>query len=113
MHPYVTLDWDIPYADRHSTIKWRTMVAFLKGAGIHEVMTRHSATGNTHVMVKWTRDLTFWERLTMRSILQDDPYRISADIRRYYLGQPVERLFLIKVVQGVIRRAGPWVKETF
>lgn len=113
VHPYVTLDWDVRYDTRHSTLKWRSMVAFLTGAGIHEVMTRHSAGGNTHVIIKWTYDLTFWERLVIRSILQDDPYRISADIRRYYRGLPVERLFGIKATPGVLRKAGPWTRETF
>ncbi|MEM1703831.1 MAG: hypothetical protein QW745_08050 [Thermoplasmata archaeon] len=105
----VTLDYDVKFEDFPKTFLFALVSRYCEGK---ECYVRRSANGRTHVKIMEDVE-DFYKRITIRSLLFDDPARISNDIRRHAMGKPTDRLFDIKGYDGVVKHAGEWIPLSF
>lgn len=82
MRDYVTLDWDVPFAEsmavdgvlKDFARPWRDIV--------RRAWVRRSANGHTHVLVEFRTELLVFQRFAFRGLMQDDPLRLLWDTQR-------------------------------
>ena len=72
---------------------------------------RRSSSGNVHLMLKSDYRPTVIEQFEVRALLHDDPWRIGIDLRRLTIQgeSEINRIFNMKVRNGVAFKVGPWV----
>ena len=72
---------------------------------------RRSSSGNVHLMLKSDYRPSVIEQFEVRALLHDDPWRIGIDLRRLAIQgeSEINRIFNMKVKNGVVYKVGPWV----
>jgi len=90
---------------------YETIIKFAtKNEIVKEVYYRCSANNHSKLLVILKEKVDFLSQLIIRSLLNDDPYRIRADLKRYSVGGEVNRLWDFKVEDGKVKKAGQWIK---
>lgn len=72
---------------------------------------RPSSSGNVHIRLKMAADVCLLDALCIRAYLDDDPQRITADLRRYFHTRnegKTGRCFDEKYYEGRLHVAGKW-----
>lgn len=79
--------------------------------GNFEIWIRRSSSGNVHLRLNFDRDLSVLEHFQVRSLMHDDIYRIGIDLRRLAIQgeNEINRIFEMKVKNGVVYKVGPWI----
>ncbi|WHA35270.1 hypothetical protein SPV3_ORF40 [Sulfolobus polyhedral virus 3] len=108
----VTIDLDGNECEKFIQSKnYETIIKFAtKNEIVKEVYYRCSANNHVHVKVVLKEKVDFLSQLIIRSLLNDDPYRIRADLKRYSVGGEVNRLWDFKIEDGKVKKAGQWIK---
>ena len=72
---------------------------------------RRSSSGNVHLMLESDYRPSVIEQFQIRALLHDDPWRIGIDLRRLAIQgeSEINRIFNMKVKNGVVYRVGPWI----
>ena len=72
---------------------------------------RRSSSGNVHLMLESDYRPSVIEQFQVRALLHDDPWRIGIDLRRLTIQgeSEINRIFNMKVKNGVVYRVGPWI----
>ena len=75
---------------------------------------RRSSSGNVHLMLESDYPPTVIEQFQIRALLHDDPWRIGIDLRRLTIQgeDEINRIFSMKVKNGIVYRVGPWIDIT-
>jgi len=75
---------------------------------------RRSSSGHVHLMLKSVHQPSVLEQFQIRALLHDDPWRIGIDLRRLTVHgkNEINRIFSMKVKNGVVYRVGPWIDIT-
>ena len=111
---YFNFDYDVDYR------RWRRyypiirLVSDRRKIKIKNIYLRKSANGHIHLKVILRRPIDIFKSLELRSIYNDDAYRIRADLRRLYLDLKGRVDILWDVKSGGktkgIKKAGKWSK---
>jgi hypothetical protein len=89
----------------------RLKVFIEENDNISEIFWRYSSRGKgIHLKIILKRQVSVLENFMYRAQLEDDIYRIKADLVRYASGKEINRLWDAKIVKGEEFYAGEWRK---
>lgn len=80
-----------------------------------DLFYRRSSSGHVHLMLVCDDyKPTVLEQFQIRALMHDDPWRIGIDLRRLTVHgeDEINRIFSMKVKNGVVYRVGPWIGIT-
>ena len=112
---YVDIDQDIGRFLESRTFQyikenWKWVVHIYKDNNLR-LYYRRSSSGNVHLMLESNYRPSVLEQFEVRALLHDDPWRIGIDLRRLTIQgeSEINRIFNMKVRNGVAFKVGPWV----
>lgn len=112
----ITVDWDDCFDNPSNFLDFsekqdRLKVFIEENDNISEIFWRYSSRGKgIHLKIILKRQVSVLENFMYRAQLEDDIYRIKADLVRYASGKEINRLWDAKIVKGEEFYAGEWRK---
>ena len=72
---------------------------------------RKSSSGNVHLKLIIPSEMSILDQFKVRALLHDDPWRMGIDLRRLAIQgeNEINRIFEMKVKNGVVYKVGPWI----
>ena len=72
---------------------------------------RKSSSGNVHLKLVVPSEMSVLDQFKIRALLHDDPWRMGIDLRRLAIQgeEEINRIFEMKVKNGVVYKVGPWI----
>ena len=72
---------------------------------------RKSSSGNVHLRLIVPSEMSVLDQFKVRALLHDDPWRMGIDLRRLAIQgeEEINRIFEMKVKNGIFYRVGPWI----
>ena len=72
---------------------------------------RKSSSGNVHLKLIVPSEMSVLDQFKVRALLHDDPWRMGIDLRRLAIQgeEEINRIFEMKVKNGVVYKVGPWI----
>lgn len=111
---YIDIDNDFNKFFESRTFKyirenWNYVIAIVGYSP--DVYMRRSSSGHIHLKLLIPDGITIISQFAIRSLCHDDPWRIGIDLRRLAIqGQSeINRIFDMKVKNGVTYRVGEWI----
>ena len=92
---------------------WKHVERLYKGYSV-VLYYRRSASDHVHLMLTSEYVPPLLDQFEIRSLLHDDPWRIGIDLRRLAIQgeSEINRIFNMKIKNGVVYRAGEWIDIT-
>ena len=72
---------------------------------------RKSSSGNVHLKLVVPSEMSVLDQFKVRALLHDDPWRMGIDLRRLAIQgeEEINRIFEMKVKNGIVYKVGPWI----
>ena len=78
--------------------------------GLRDIYIRKSSRGHVHLRFDFNSKMSFPDHFVFRSLMHDDPWRLSIDLRRYWTQgeRGINRLFDTKIKDDDTFQSGNW-----